>query len=379
MRLHAQLSLQRVDAQPILAERLAAPALPLEEPHQLPVDRLPCRIEGEDPHRRPDRRPRGPGADLNVQQPGQGLNTQLAEALPLAERLRDVMAGEEDRLMRLRRLAIVVGSIACVLGSTCGESLAQKSRIYEFGPDALEFLPRDGTAKGTRPLPVPVEPGAGGWRPLILASGRELRLPPPPDDRSTAAELRELRKLVAGDDAAAIERVRYWDLGSPAYRWNELLAEIGARDHVGSAAGIRAFALLNVAIHDALIAAWDSKYAYNRPRPGELDGRLAPEVRVPRSPSYPCEQAVAAGAAAAVLAHLFPEDAERPAAAAEEAAWSRVVAGAVYPSDARAGLALGRAVAARVIEYARTDDADRGIGRPVGAAPIAQPRRDGGE
>jgi hypothetical protein len=28
--------------------------------------------------------------------------------------------------------------------------------------------------------------------------------------------------------------------------------------------GLRAFAMLNVAIHDALIAAWDSKYAHNR-------------------------------------------------------------------------------------------------------------------
>ena len=41
------------------------------------------------------------------------------------------------------------------------------------------------------------------------------------------------------------------------------------------------------------------------------------------------------------------------AAAAHEAAWSRVVASAVYPSDAQAGLVLGRAVAAQVIEHAR--------------------------
>jgi len=33
------------------------------------------------------------------------------------------------------------------------------------------------------------------------------------------------------------------------------------------------------------------------------------------------------------------------------------MAGAVYPSDARAGLELGRAVAAQVLEYAKTHDA----------------------
>jgi len=76
---------------------------------------------------------------------------------------------------------------------------------------------------------------------------------------------------------------------------------------------------------------------------------------VPVAPgrSYPCEWAVVAGAAAAILAHLFPADAPALAAAAHEAASSRVAASAVYPSDAEAGLALGRAVAARVIDYAR--------------------------
>ena len=96
--------------------------------------------------------------------------------------------------------------------------------------------------------------------------------------------------------------------------------------------------MLNVAIHDALIAAWDSKYAHNRRRPGEADPQFASALPAPRSPSYPCEYAVAAGAGAAVLAHIFPTEAQRFTAAAEEAARSRVLAGVVYPSDMRAGL-----------------------------------------
>jgi PAP2 superfamily len=182
-------------------------------------------------------------------------------------------------------------------------------------------------------------------------------LPPPPDERSTAREQQELRKHAVGDDATALERVRYWNSGSPPHRWNERLAELIVRDDVGNPAGTRAFAMLNIAIHDALIAAWDSKYAYRRPRPSEMDARLVPEVTVPRSPSYPCEHAVAAGAAVGILAHLFPAHAESLAAAAHEAAWSRVVAGAVYPSDSKAGLTLGRAVAARVIESVKEDRA----------------------
>jgi len=113
--------------------------------------------------------------------------------------------------------------------------------------------------------------------------------------------------------------------------------------------------MLNVAINDAMVSAWDSKYAYNRARPGDLDARFASAIPASRSPSYPCEYSVAAGAAAAVIAHIYPAEAQRVSSAAEEAARSRVMAGAAFPSDAKAGLELGRAVAARVIARMKVD------------------------
>jgi membrane-associated phospholipid phosphatase len=203
-----------------------------------------------------------------------------------------------------------------------------------------------------------VEPKAGTWKTWVLASGSELRLPPPPDAAATKAELAELKSLAAQRDAAALERIQYWGYASPSYRWNEILTDTAVAQNFGAGggAGIRAFAMLNVAIHDALIAAWDSKYAHNRRRPGEAEPQLSTALPAPRSPSYPCEHAVAAGAASAVLAHLFPKEAQRFAAAAEEAARSRVLAGVAYPSDTRAGLDLGRAVAAQVIAHLKLDD-----------------------
>jgi membrane-associated phospholipid phosphatase len=72
-----------------------------------------------------------------------------------------------------------------------------------------------------------------------------------------------------------------------------------------------------------------------------------------------------------VLAYLFPD---RPVGLfddmAEEAAESRVQAGANYRSDVEAGLALGRAVADKVLERARTDGSDRQWdgSRPAGIA-----------
>jgi hypothetical protein len=212
----------------------------------------------------------------------------------------------------------------------------------------------------------PIEPGAGGWRPWVLTSGKELRLSPPPDAQATATELQELRTLAGQRDAAALERMQYWDFWSPAYRWNELLIDTRVAQNRLGPDGVRDFALLNAALHDAMIAAWDSKYAYNRRRPAEADAQLTTALPTPHSPSYPCEYAVAAGAGAAVLAHLFPAQAQRFTDAAEEASRSRVLAGVVYPSDARAGLDLGRAVATRVIEYLKLDETTYADTVPVG-------------
>jgi membrane-associated phospholipid phosphatase len=214
--------------------------------------------------------------------------------------------------------------------------------------------------------PGPIEPGAGGWRTWVLASGQELRLAPPPDAKATATEFQTLRTLAGQRDAAALERIRYWNFWSPAHRWNEMLIDTSVAQNLPAVAGIRAFAMLNVALHDALIAAWDSKYAHNRRRPGETDAQLTTALPAPRSPSYPCEHSVAAGVGSAVLAHLFPKEAQRFTEAAEEASRSRVLAGVVYPSDARAGLDLGRAVAARVIEYLKLDETKYADTVPVG-------------
>lgn len=206
-----------------------------------------------------------------------------------------------------------------------------------------------------QPSVGPVEPHAGTWKTWVLASGRELPLPAPPDTTATQAELAELRALVARRDGPALARIRFWDAGSPAYRWNEIAIEASVRSNLTSQPGARVFALLSVAIYDALVAAWDAKYTYNRPRPSEVDAGLPTVVATPQSPSYPAEHAVVAGAASAVLAYLWPQEAQQFATQAEEAAQSRVLAGVQYPSDVKAGLDLGHAVAAQVIERAKSD------------------------
>jgi membrane-associated phospholipid phosphatase len=202
-----------------------------------------------------------------------------------------------------------------------------------------------------------IEPTAGSWKTWVLPAGDRLRPAPPPDAKATAAEMADLRALAAQRDAAALDRASYWDAGAPGYRWNEL-AIAHAVDNGVVLPAYRMLALLNVAIYDATVAAWDAKYTYDRPRPGVADGSLATAIPTPASPSYPCEHAVAAGAAAAVLGYLFPDAAARFADLATEASQSRLLAGVAYPSDAAAGLALGRQVADLVIARAREDGSD---------------------
>jgi membrane-associated phospholipid phosphatase len=223
------------------------------------------------------------------------------------------------------------------------------------------------------------EADAGAWPTWTLGSGQDLRLPPPPDAAATAAEIAELEALAAQRDAAALDRISYWDAGAPGYRWNELTIKHTQAKGIGGGTAGRIMALLNVAIYDATVAAWDTKYAHRRPRPAEFKPGLATALATPASPAYPAEHAVTAGAAATVLAYLWPADAAMFDGWAEEAGRSRLLAGTDYPSDVAAGLALGRQVGAVVVAWAKTDGSDArwdgviptGPGKWTGTNPVA--------
>jgi membrane-associated phospholipid phosphatase len=203
-----------------------------------------------------------------------------------------------------------------------------------------------------------VEPNAGKWRTWVISSGRDYRVPPPPGHRETKSELRLLADLIRDNDAQVRQQIAYWDAGAPAYRWIDL---INARILAGTPTTTyphRVYTYVALAMYDATIAAWESKYHYKRHRPSEVDRHLPTALPVPNSPSYPSEHAAAAQAAASVLSYLLPAEAETFQTMAEQAGWSRVLAGLQYPSDYHAGLELGRAVAEKVIEKAKADGSD---------------------
>jgi membrane-associated phospholipid phosphatase len=221
-----------------------------------------------------------------------------------------------------------------------------------------------------------IEPQAGEWKTWVLASADEVRPDAPPDQAAALLEIEEMRALISERDDAALEQVAYWDAGSPSYRWNEIAAQIITAELPPTWMS-RTMALMNIAIYDAMVAAWDAKYAYNRSHPSKVDTSLVTLIPDPASPSYPSEHAVAAGAASEILAYVFPDRAQSFRDQARAAADSRVLAGVNFPSDVEAGLVLGRAVAEKVIEQAMADGSDapwtgtvpQGPGMWVGDAP----------
>ncbi|TMH32841.1 MAG: phosphatase PAP2 family protein, partial [Betaproteobacteria bacterium] len=168
-----------------------------------------------------------------------------------------------------------------------------------------------------------------------------------------------LADLISHNDAQTLQQIAFWDAGAPAYRWIDLLnARTLAATPTATNGRTGVYTYVALAMYDATIAAWESKYAYNRQRPSERDYKVPTALPVPNSPSYPSEHAAAAQAAATVLAYFLPAEAQSFQAMAKQAGWSRVLAGLQYPSDFFAGLDLGRKVAEQVIAKAKADGSD---------------------
>ena len=75
-------------------------------------------------------------------------------------------------------------------------------------------------------LSAQVEPNAGQWKTWVIASGRAMRLQPPPDSDTTAAEIQSIKDSASQLDSAALARIRYWDAGAPAYRWMQMAQQL---------------------------------------------------------------------------------------------------------------------------------------------------------
>jgi membrane-associated phospholipid phosphatase len=164
-----------------------------------------------------------------------------------------------------------------------------------------------------------IEPKAGTWKTWIISSGKDFRAPMPPDAGTTSGELRWLHDAVAEPNSDIADSVRFWSAGAPAYQWLELINNRALSGAPLTAYAHRVYTYVILAMYDATIATWESKYAYNRPRPAEMDPTLKTRLPTPRSTSYPSEHAATAAAAAGVLSYFFPAEAANFQSLAEQA------------------------------------------------------------
>jgi PAP2 superfamily len=264
----------------------------------------------------------------------------------------------------------VAGRIV-VLRSTDGSDV---DGTYAFGSGPGEYQ---------RTPPTFGNPAVPAWRfvkPFVLNRGDQFRTEGPPSLNSDewAADFNETKRLGSVDSAARTAEqteIALCDAEPSLPMWNRVARSMSAQKQTGLVENARLFALLNLAMVDATIACWDSKYTYRFWRPvtaiplADTDGNDATEadpawtpVRpTPLHPEYPSAHACVSTAAARVMTSFFDNHtafstatSTCPAgvvrhydsfqALADEVGDSRIYIGFHFRSSIRDGAHLGRQV-----------------------------------
>ncbi len=131
---------------------------------------------------------------------------------------------------------------------------------------------------------VPIAMGArwSSVKPLVMTSATQFRLPSPPEPASPewAAALAEVKRLGGDGKTSATERTHdqteigiFWaydgmpSLCAPPRLYNQITTHIAAQQRSGIVELARLLALVNVAMADAGLAIWESKYHFAVARP----------------------------------------------------------------------------------------------------------------
>jgi hypothetical protein len=215
------------------------------------------------------------------------------------------------------------------------------------------------------PVRPPMLPNFGNvlaWT-MTRAEVEALMPPAPPSTTSAkmAEELAEVKRTVNGLTRDQLAIALKWNDGAGTYtppgHWNQIAAEQVVASRMSEVRAARAFALLNMAMHDAAVGCWAVKYKYFNPRPAQLDPSIKTQIGLPNFPAYPSGHSTFSAAAAGVLSYLFPASASTFDAMADEAGISRLYGGIHYRSDIENGKAHGRRIGTHVVELAKRDGA----------------------
>jgi hypothetical protein len=267
-------------------------------------------------------------------------------------RIRDAAASrlDDDRRADIRR--------GFLLGRSVGRLVVLHARSDGSESDLGTKLPGGGTMWVGN---APVLPSGGNWKTWITTSGAEIQ-PSPPYPQGSADDLRELEdvyraSLVRTPEQIAI--VRKWADWPPPTLWNDELNRRLSAGRWPLVESARASAYLNVTMFDAFVSCWKSKYQFWTARPymrlRDRTPMFTTVVTTPNFPSYTSGHSTVSGAAAVVLAELFPDDAAFFHAQAEEAAVSRLWGGIHFQHDNDEGLAVGRKIGQKAVHRMHRD------------------------
>ncbi|HET8635100.1 MAG TPA: vanadium-dependent haloperoxidase [Gemmatimonadales bacterium] len=250
-------------------------------------------------------------------------------------------------------------------GAKHGDFAAGEAMGREIGARVMEFAAGDQVGVADPGTP-PAGPGYWQWsggpmvrgnylaRPFFMESADEFLPPPPPAFGSPAylTALAEVRQISDTRTAEQVDIASYWNLQQSGRRnaaFNNLAVELIRTYRVPDAKAARIMFLMNGAVFDGLVGCFNAKYTYWFIRPPQADPGITLPIGLPPHPSYPSGHSCVSGSASGVLRAEFPNERERVDAMALEASLSRLYAGIHYRFDMEAGLALGRAVAAKAM------------------------------
>ena len=225
-------------------------------------------------------------------------------------------------------------------------------------------------------------PRWGSNRPFALTTPQDCPAPPPPsyDEGKDSAFHKDAREVYRISRQATQEQRQvslYWadDPGktpTPAGHWSFIANDLLQARKATLADAARTMAQLNLAMADAFIAAWSTKYQYSLLRPVTyvqltIDSNWVPTMMdTPPFPEYPSAHSVQSSAAAGVLDQVFgantrftdnthndrgwgPREFVSFSAAAEEASRSRLFAGIHFGFGVSGGQVQGRCIAQKVL------------------------------
>jgi len=202
----------------------------------------------------------------------------------------------------------------------------------------------------------PIHPQQGQMRPFFLASGDQFRPAPPPAFGSPEflAALAEIRHFSDTRTHEQDSIAKFWAFPAGtslvAGFWNSVASELIVRFHQDERKAAHTLALMSMAALDALTASHEAKYHYWLIRPTQADPLITLSIGLPNHPSYPSNHAAVSTTTALILGGIFPSEARRLAAMADEAGVSRLYGGIHYRFDKTAGEEIARNVAALALQ-----------------------------